>query len=193
MEYNVLNILDDNRDIIEEAYHEYSPIYLSATYNVTYMAAYALTTAILTHTILFHGPRIYRTLINVKTEADDVHAKLMKDYRTVPPWWYLAVLFIFGGICAIVAIEVFDTGLPVWSYLIALALPALYIIPAALIFAMTSQAVSINLIAQVIPGLLFPGRPIATLVSFIYGRADCSLRKPIQHRRSTRGCCFCKT
>ena len=108
-------------------------------------------------------------MINIKTEADDVHAKLMKKYSAVPAWWYFAILFVFGGICAIVAIEVFDTGLPVWSYFIAIAIPALYMIPTALIFAMTAQPININVIAQLIPGLLFPGRPIATLVSHLSG------------------------
>jgi hypothetical protein len=157
------------------------------------MAAYALTTAILVHTILFHGPKIYRNLINVKTEADDVHAKLMKKYPLVPNWWYFAILFVFGGLCAIVAIEVWDTGLPVWSYFIALALPAIYIIPGALIFAMTSQTISINLIAQVIPGLLFPGEPIATLVRFeIDTSTDASLQRPTRRKRCTTDCYFSK-
>ena len=157
-------VLNSDRTLNVEAYHQYSPVYLSASYAITYVAGFALTTTLIVHTILFHGPKIYRNLINIKTEADDVHAKLMKKY--------FAVLFIFGGICAIVAIEVFDTGLPVWSYFIAIALPALYMIPTAIIFAMTAQPVSINLIAQLIPGLLFPGRPIATLVSSITSPAD---------------------
>ena len=165
-------VLNSDRTLNVEAYHQYSPVYLSASYAITYVAGFALTTTLIVHTILFHGPKIYRNLINIKTEADDVHAKLMKKYFAVPAWWYFAILFIFGGICAIVAIEVFDTGLPVWSYFIAIALPALYMIPTAIIFAMTAQPVSINLIAQLIPGLLFPGRPIATLVSSITSPAD---------------------
>lgn len=148
-------------------------MYLSATYNLTYIASYALVTSLITHTILFHGPRIYRAIINVKTEPDDIHAKLMRRYPAVPIWWYTVALCLFGGVFAIVAVEVYDTGLPVWAYLVAILLASLYILPSAFIFAMTAQPIAINLIAQLIPGYVFPGQPIPCMVS-----SD----RPFEHR-----------
>jgi len=41
----------------------------------------------------------------------------------------------------VVAVEVWDTGVPVWSLLLAMALPVLYILPSGFIFAMTGQSV----------------------------------------------------
>lgn len=163
--YDVFSILNPDRSLNETAYAEYSPVYLSATYNMTYMVGFALTTSLIVHTLLFHGPRIYRTAINVKTEADDIHAKLIKRYPGVPNWWYISLMVVFGGIIGVVAIEVYDTGLPVWGYFLSMALACVYVLPAAFIFAMTSQLVAINLIAQLIPGYLFAGKPIPSMVS----------------------------
>lgn len=120
-------------------------------------------TALIVHTALYHGPRIYRAIVNVKTEADDIHYKLMKMYPEVPDWWFLALLavvFVF----AVVSLEVYDTELPVWGYVISVLLPSIYIIPTAFIYAMTSQQVTINLLAELIPGYLFQGQPLPGMV-----------------------------
>jgi hypothetical protein len=153
--FNVGNIINfDDFTLNTTAYAEYSPPYLSAAFSMTFMLAFA---------------RMYRTVINVKTEADDIHAKLMKQYPEVPDWWFLVLLAVFGIVFGIVAIEVYHTGLPVWGYFLSILIPAIYILPAAFIFAMTNQLVAINLIAELIPGYLFPGKPIPCMVSLTKG------------------------
>jgi hypothetical protein len=85
--YNIFNVLNpDSTSLNITAYAEYSPVYLSAAFSMTFMLAFALSTALLVHTALHHGPRIYRAVRNVRTEADDVHMKLMKLYPEVPDW-----------------------------------------------------------------------------------------------------------
>ncbi len=64
----------------------------------------------------------------------------MKNYKEVPNWWY-AIGFAVCFALAVVAVEVWDTGVPVWSLLLAMALPVLYILPSGFIFAMTGQSV----------------------------------------------------
>jgi hypothetical protein len=94
-------------------------------------------------------------------------------------------MVVFGGIIGVVAIEVYDTGLPVWGYFLSMALAAIYVLPAAFIFAMTSQLVAINTIAQLIPGYLFPGKPIPSMVSsniVVVGRGGADKVVAIQSR-----------
>jgi hypothetical protein len=162
--YNVFNILTPDIQLNTTAYALYSPVYLSASFSMTFMLAFALSSALIVHTILHHGQRIYRAAINLKTEADDIHMKLMRHYPEVPDWWFLAlfgVVFVF----AVVAIEVFNTGLPVWGYLVAVLLPLIYVVPSSFIYAMTGQQIAINLIAELIPGYIFQGQPIPGMVS----------------------------
>lgn len=159
----MFNILTPDITLNKTAYAEYSPIYLSASYCVTYMVAFALSTALLVHTALYHGPRIYRAILNIKTEADDIHYKLMKMYPEVPDWWFLA-LFAVVFVFAVISIEVYHTELPVWGYLISVLLPFIYIIPTAFIYAMTSQQITINLLAELIPGYIFQGQPLPGMV-----------------------------
>lgn len=77
------------------AYEEYSPLYLTINYSIAYLIAFALTTCILVHTALYHGPVLWNGFKKRKTEEDDIHAKLMKAYPNVPNWWYISVLLVF--------------------------------------------------------------------------------------------------
>ena len=74
-------------------------------------------------------------------EADDIHAKLMRNYPEVPDWWYFLAFCLFFSL-AIVAVEVWNTDVPVWALLLSIILPIVYILPSGFIFAMTGQGVS---------------------------------------------------
>ena len=87
------------------AYQRYSPLYLPATYAVTYLLAFALSTCVIVHTGLYHGKALINGLRKVRVEADDIHAKLMRNYPEVPDWWYLTSFVVFFAL-AIVAVEV---------------------------------------------------------------------------------------
>ena len=77
----------------------------------------------------------------MRVEADDIHAKLMRNYPEVPDWWYFVAFCVYFSL-AIVAVEVWDTGVPVWALLLSIILPIVYILPSGFIFAMTGQGVS---------------------------------------------------
>lgn len=166
-EYDVQSVINTEQSFNQTAYKEYSPLYMPVTYVAVYCIAFTLSTAVLVHTALFHGTSIVRKLRNVRNEAEDIHAKLMRNYPEVPDWWYLGYLVVFFAI-SVATIEVWDTGLPVWGLIISLLLAAIYVLPGGFIFAMTSQEITINLMAELIPGFLFIGKPIAVMVFKTY-------------------------
>lgn len=107
--YNITRVLTTDHRLNVTAYNEYSPLYLPATYAMTYVLALALFTCVITHTVLYHGRNIWYGLRRIKTEPDDIHAKLMSVYPEVPDWWYLTVFVLFF----LVAIIVVEVGLTV--------------------------------------------------------------------------------
>jgi hypothetical protein len=75
--------------------------------------------------------------------------------------------------------------MPVWALLLSVLLPIIYVLPTGFIYAMTGQAVrlhnarrlqkmliiqqiSLNLLAQIIPGTLLPGQPLANMIFKVY-------------------------
>lgn len=99
----------------------------------------------------------------MQVEPDDIHMKLMKGYPEVPDWWYIVALSICV-VLGIVTVEVFKTGLPVWGYLVALLVAWVYIIPSAIMVAMTNLKPAINTMAELIPGYAFQGQPLAGMI-----------------------------
>lgn len=182
----------DGQTLDVAAYEAYSPLYLGTTYILVYWTGFAVSTAVLVHTALYHGKSLIQGLKHVRTEEDDVHAKRMRLYPEVPDWWYGTSLLLCFALTVIV-IEVFDTGLPVWALLIALAIPAIYILPAGFVFAMTGQQASskgkekgedwprsltpptllslqigTNLISEFVAGYMLPGKPLPNMVFKVY-------------------------
>jgi hypothetical protein len=103
--YNITKVLNHDDTFDMEAYQNYSPLYLPATYAVCYLIAFALSTCVITHTLLYHGKSLLNGLRRMNVETDDVHAKLMRHYPEVPDWWYILSGCIFFAL-AIVAVEV---------------------------------------------------------------------------------------
>jgi OPT oligopeptide transporter protein len=162
--YKVAQILDaTGRRFDLDKYHAYSAMYLPGPYAMVYLVAFALSTALLVHTILYHARTVYNGIKRVQIEEDDVHAKLMRVYPEVPDSWYATICLVFF-IAAIVSVEVWPTQMPVWALALAVLLPTIYLLPCGFIFAVTGQGASINLIAEILPGVLLSGRPLANMV-----------------------------
>jgi hypothetical protein len=162
--YNITRILDSTgRRFSLSNYEDYSALYLPGPYAIVYLLAFAVSTALLVHTALYHSRRIYNGMKRVQTEEEDVHARLMRSYLEVPDSWYASICVLFFTI-AIITVEVWPTDIPVWALALSVLVPALYMIPCGLIYAITGQMTSINLLAEIIPGVLLNGRPLANMV-----------------------------
>ena len=89
-------------------------------------------------------------------------------------------MFVFG----VGAIEGFDTGLPIWAFILCLVIAAVYVIPIGIIQAITNQQIGLkyvplsiltdfspkltfssSVITELIVGYMLPGRPIAMMFS----------------------------
>jgi hypothetical protein len=162
--YNITRILDSTgRRFSLSNYEDYSALYLPGPYAIVYLLAFTVSTALLVHTALYHSRRIYNGMKRVQTEEEDVHARLMRSYPEVPDSWYASICLVFFTI-AIVTIEVWPTDMPVWALALSVLVPVIYLIPCGLIYAVTAQMTSINLLAEIIPGALLNGRPLANMV-----------------------------
>ncbi|KZT18817.1 small oligopeptide transporter [Neolentinus lepideus HHB14362 ss-1] len=166
--YNVTAILNSDSTLDKNAYHNYSPLFLSTTFALSYGLSFASITATIVHTILYFRKQIWVQSRRSLSEQPDIHARLMSRYPQVPDWWYMcifAVMFVFG----IVSIEVWHTQMPVWAFILALVISFVYTIPIGMIQAITNQQVGLNVITELIIGYALPGRPIAMMMFKTWG------------------------
>ncbi|TDL15748.1 OPT oligopeptide transporter [Rickenella mellea] len=166
--YNVSAILNPDATINLEAYHNYSPLFLSTTFAISYGLSFASITSTLMHTFLFFRKQIWTQARRSMHEQPDIHARLMTRYRQVPEWWYACIflsMFVFG----IISIEVWHTEMPVWAFILALIIAFVYIIPIGMIQAITNQQVGLNVITELIIGYALPGHPVSMMLFKTWG------------------------
>ncbi|KZS90265.1 OPT oligopeptide transporter [Sistotremastrum niveocremeum HHB9708] len=166
--YNVTRILNDDTTINLEAYHNYSPLFLSTTFAISYGLSFASITSTIVHAFLYYRKQIWVQSRRSLSEQPDIHARLMSRYPQVPDWWY-AIIFLSMFVFGIISIEVFPTQMPVWAFVLALIIAFVYIIPIGMIQAITNQQVGLNVITELVIGYALPGRPIAMMMFKTWG------------------------
>jgi len=98
--YKVLKVVNKDTMFDEAGYKAYSPAYLSAANSFLYGMFFAVYTATITHTILYHRREIvagFKNLFSRKSafaDSKDVHTRLMRSYREVPEYVYFGVLLV---------------------------------------------------------------------------------------------------
>ncbi|ETW87600.1 oligopeptide transporter [Heterobasidion irregulare TC 32-1] len=147
----------------EQKYQAYSPMYLTITFAITYGTCFASYTAVVVHTFLWYRHDIMRQFRRSMADEKDVHSRLMKVYPEVPRWWY-AVLGIFSFVMGIIGIEICDTKLPVWAYVVAVIMAFVFVVPLGMVQAITNQQFTLNVLAEIVVGYMVPGRPLAAMV-----------------------------
>ncbi|KAH7107250.1 OPT oligopeptide transporter [Auriculariales sp. MPI-PUGE-AT-0066] len=166
--YDVYRILTPDMTFNETAYKEYSPLFMSTTFALSYGLSFAAITATIVHTILYYRRQIITQARRSLKDQPDIHARLMSRYTSVPHWWYTAIfltMFVFGIVC----IQAYPTNMPIWAFILALVVAIVYLLPVGMIQAITNQQVGLNVITELIVGYVLPGRPVAMMLFKTYG------------------------
>ncbi|OGE50970.1 hypothetical protein PENARI_c015G00600 [Penicillium arizonense] len=166
--YNVSKILTPQFTFDAVKYKEYSPLFLSTTFMLSYGLSFASIVAVVVHTGLFHGVDIWARFRRVGKEEEDVHGRLMSNYKTVPVWWYLALFLVMMAIGLGVVLG-YPTHLSWWAFFIALIISAVWFIPLGIIKASTNIDLGLNVITEFIIGYMQPGKPMAMMLFKTYG------------------------
>lgn len=164
--YNVTKVLDSRGLFDETLYKLYSQPWFSAGYIVYNIWGFASYTAALSYVFIFHRQTIvrgfrgiYRQIFHKMEDPEveeDVHYRLMKNYKEVPDWQYIVLLVvpIFFGIAALVG---WPTGVGVSPLFYGLIMPAIFILPIGIIQSVTGIPVALNILAALVGGAINSG------------------------------------
>ncbi|KAJ9155015.1 Small oligopeptide opt family [Pleurostoma richardsiae] len=166
--YNTTRILTSDFTLDEEAYHNYSPLFLSTTFAMSYGLSFAAIASLVVYTYLNHGKTIWRQYKNSTNEQPDIHMKLMKKYKEAPTWWYMG-LFTIMLVLGFVTVLAFPTNLTWWSFLLAVAISFGFSLPIGIIQAVTNNQIGLNVLTEFVYGYIQPGRPLALMIFKTFG------------------------
>jgi OPT family small oligopeptide transporter len=160
--YNLTAVVTNNT-FDQAKYEQYSPMFLPITYAVSYGTIFATYPAIVVHTFLWYRHDVVRQFRRSLHDETDIHSFLMRRYREVPQWWFLA-FGIVSVTLGVVSIEVCKTGLPVWAFFLALVFAAIFVLPFGIIQAITNQQFFLSVLAELFIGYAVPGRPVGAMI-----------------------------
>ncbi|KAI9731982.1 MAG: hypothetical protein M1834_004433 [Cirrosporium novae-zelandiae] len=165
--YNVTKILTPDFELDVDAYHKYSPLFLSTTFSLCYGLSFAAIAAVITHTALFHGREIWMRVKQIKGE-EDCHMRMMKKYARTPQWWFIAFLLLMFAFSLVTCLA-YETHLTWWALIIAILIAAVWSVPIGMIQAITNIQLGLNVFTEFIIGYMLPGRPLAMMLFKTYG------------------------
>ncbi|PVF97003.1 OPT-domain-containing protein [Serendipita vermifera] len=172
--YKVTNIVNDQGLFDQAAYEAYSPLYLPAANAFLYGVFFAIYPATLVYAYLYHRHEIVRGFKSLVRKHDkkalnrDVHNRLMSTYPEAPEWWYAVLLLVAIGL-GLIALLKYPTNATVGSLFMGIAIAIIFIVPIGVIYAVTNMQVTLNVLAEFIGGLLFPGNALAMNMFKSYG------------------------
>ncbi|KAH8651252.1 OPT family small oligopeptide transporter [Xylariales sp. PMI_506] len=166
--YNVTRVLTSDFTLDEEAYKNYSPLFLSTTFAMSYGLSFAAISSLIVYTYLHHGKMIWKQYKNSTNEKEDVHMKLMKKYKEAPTWWYMS-LFVIMLALGLVTTLVWPTNLAWWAFLLAVGISLCFSLPIGIIQAVTNNQIGLNVLTEFVFGYIQPGRPLALMIFKTFG------------------------
>ena len=152
--YNVSRIINEDLTFNIDEYKAYSPLFISASFALSYGLSFGAISSTLTHIFLYYRKQLMSQARRSLTERPDVHVRLMSVYKEVPIWWYLIlfsksisetrrvhvftafVVTMFGF--GVAVIEIWHSQFPVWAFILSLIIGAPRIPHMDLIFSLAS-------------------------------------------------------
>jgi len=166
--YNKEHVLDPvTHVLVESQYQAYGPLRMTTFFALTYGIGFAGLTATLVHVALFNGREIIQRWRTARLESDDIHSRLMRVYPEVPDWWY-GLLGLITFALSMVTCVVYDY-MPWWALLLALFIAVIFVLPVAVVAAVTNQQPGLNVVTEYVIGYLLPGHAIANVTFKTYG------------------------
>ncbi|KAJ4716021.1 Oligopeptide transporter like [Melia azedarach] len=168
--YNISAIVNDKFEIDLVKYEQQGRINLSMFFALTYGFGFATIASTVTHVGFFYGREIYERFRASYKEKEDIHTRLMRRYKDIPPWWFYLMLAATLAISLVLCIFLKDqVQMPWWGLLFAAAMAFIFTLPISIITATTNQTPGLNIITEYVMGIIYPGRPIANVCFKVYG------------------------
>ncbi|KAF4767263.1 hypothetical protein HAV15_009407 [Penicillium sp. str.  len=120
--------------------------------------------ALILHCILFWGKGIWGVYQRAKegNHDDPHHTHMAKHYKDTP-WWCFAGIIIISFVLGLIVVIKENITLPVWAYIVALALGILISPFSVILFARFGNGIATNNLSKMLAGLMLPGRPVGNM------------------------------
>eukprot|EP01135_Chromosphaera_perkinsii_P000639 Nk52_evm6s147 gene=Nk52_evmTU6s147 len=167
--YDVASLFDDNNEWNQEAYDAQGSLYMTGYFAMCYWFSFLGLPASLSTVVCYHRAELKAFFTGGGFSKVSPDAKYMNEHhKPIPQWWGLIVLLITVGI-SVATVEGYNVDMPWWAVLVSIGIAVVFIIPIGIIQAITSVQVGINVLAEIIGGLMLKHNPVGAILVKVYG------------------------
>ncbi|VFQ62270.1 unnamed protein product [Cuscuta campestris] len=168
--YNISAIVNQKFELDETQYAKQGRIHLSTMFSLAYGFGFATIASTLSHVAIFYGREIYDRYRASTKGKEDIHTRLMRNYKDIPSWWFYILLSVTMVVSLTLCIfKKEEVQMPYWGLLFAAAIAFFFTLPISIITATTNMTPGLNIITEYIMGIIYPGKPIANVCFKTYG------------------------
>jgi OPT family oligopeptide transporter len=153
------------------AYEKESPIYITESFAITYMANFAAITAMITHVFLWHRKSIVKQcklFFQKDSPEKGIHSNLMKTYPRISNRFSILFLaFFLSGFIFVTQTTAFKA--PLSGVFFGTLMTIIFLLPIGIIYGITGVHIGTNVISEVVFGYIYPGQviPVMNLKTFV--------------------------
>ncbi|KAJ3322815.1 hypothetical protein HDV06_002676 [Boothiomyces sp. JEL0866] len=163
------NLLDLNNNLNLQAFKQAgSRLYLSPAFAISYLSSFMTFGAMFSQVGLWYGKDIIRqfkeALRQTESELDsnDPHYKIMKKYTDISEPTYL-IFFSFFVALSVLFCQFSSFFMPWWATIVTILIGVVCAIPVGVITGITGISPGLNIITEMIGGLMFPGQTVVVM------------------------------
>eukprot|EP01135_Chromosphaera_perkinsii_P011327 Nk52_evm7s2377 gene=Nk52_evmTU7s2377 len=163
-------LFNDNLDWQQDVYDTYGFAYLSGFNSMGYFFSFMALTAAISHTLVWHWDDVRSVFSNNHSQKSKHAVKLEQIGKghTIPYW----VGFLFMAVFAAAFIgtnQGYDISMPWWAVIVSVLLAAIFIIPIGAILSVTGNMLGLNIICEMIGGLMLHHNPNGAILVKVTG------------------------
>ncbi|PHH72819.1 hypothetical protein CDD82_5787 [Ophiocordyceps australis] len=161
--YNTSRVLTSDFTLDHEAYRNYSPLFISTTFALSYGLSFAAISSLVVYTFLHYRKQIWQQYRDSTNEKPDIHMKLMSKYKEAPNWWYMSLFAVMLAL-GLYTVLAYPTKMTWWAFFLAVFISYGFSLPIGIIQAVTNNQIGLNVLTELVYGYIQPGRPLALMM-----------------------------
>eukprot|EP01135_Chromosphaera_perkinsii_P001455 Nk52_evm5s172 gene=Nk52_evmTU5s172 len=168
--YPLQLLFNDNLDWQQDVYDTYGFAYLSGFMAISYFFSFMSLTAAISHTLVWHWDDIHSVFSNNHNRKSKHALKLEQSGKgnTIPYWVGFLFMAVFVG-AFIGTNQGYDIPMPWWAVFVSVLLAAIFIIPIGAILSVTGNALGLNILCEMIGGLMLHHNPNGAILVKVTG------------------------
>jgi OPT family oligopeptide transporter len=168
-DYPMLELFGADGTWNQAVYDQHGSPYMSAWFAFGYFFVFMGLTASLTHTLCWHWDDCKAAFSKeARTTVTDLAMRMESLYSPLRRW-VGAVLVVIVGAALVATNAAFGVEMPWWAIVVSILLAALWVLPIGAVQAVTGNQIGLNVLAELIGGLMLKHNPNGAILVKVTG------------------------